>query len=172
MRAPINNVEPVIGFEPMASSLPRKCSTPELHRRNGGRAWIRTKVGENQRVYSPSPLATRAHAHFAKKRKPLYNAFKLRATRILRNIFLQSSAQRSNNIPGLVTLVNGFSSKTRARAYPLRIFIILSSRGRQQESRYRQRLNSVSMVPAEGFCGALRAHSLRGLAAARATTLP
>jgi len=25
-------LEPMMGFEPMTSSLPRKCSTPELHR--------------------------------------------------------------------------------------------------------------------------------------------
>ena len=27
-----NLIEPMMGFEPMTSSLPRKCSTPELHR--------------------------------------------------------------------------------------------------------------------------------------------
>ena len=32
---------------------------------NGGRGWIRTSVGARQRIYSPSPLATRAPFHVA-----------------------------------------------------------------------------------------------------------
>ncbi len=80
-------VEPMAGFEPATSSLPRKCSTPELHRqmsclsgrrgsnsrplawkanalptellpRGSGWRWIRTTEGISQQIYSLPHLAT------------------------------------------------------------------------------------------------------------------
>ncbi len=83
-----NYFEPMAGFEPATSSLPRKCSTPELHwqinqnraedgaqtrdpqlgrlmlyrlsyfRRKCGRRWIRTTEGISQQIYSLPHLAT------------------------------------------------------------------------------------------------------------------
>ncbi len=44
-------MEPMMGFEPMTSSLPRKRSTPELHRHLSGR-----------RDSNPRPLAWKANA--------------------------------------------------------------------------------------------------------------
>ena len=86
----VASFEPMAGFEPATSSLPRKCSTPELHRQIGaedeaqtrdpqlgrlmlyqlsyfrivcgGRGWIRTTEGENQQIYSLPHLATLEHA--------------------------------------------------------------------------------------------------------------
>ena len=74
------------GFEPATSSLPRKCSTPELHWRHNraedeaqtrdpqlgrlmlyqlsyfrifcGQRWIRTTEGVSQQIYSLPHLAT------------------------------------------------------------------------------------------------------------------
>ena len=78
-------MEPMTRIELVTSPLPRGCSTAKLHGRTPslslsqavflrppnvlrtieklGRSWIRTSVGFRQRVYSPSPLATRTSAH-------------------------------------------------------------------------------------------------------------
>ena len=77
-----------MGFEPMASSLPRRCSAPELHQQCGAGNETRTRNPQlgrlmlyqlsysrkewwgrvdlnhrmlSRRVYSPFPLTTRAH---------------------------------------------------------------------------------------------------------------
>ena len=91
-RSLFKRLEPMTGFEPVTSSLPRKCSTPELHRlvwsdERGsnsrplawkanalptelpshffcGRGWIRTTEGINQQIYSLPHLATLEHALF------------------------------------------------------------------------------------------------------------
>ena len=82
------SIEPMTGFEPVTSSLPRKCSTTELHRRDQkksgkrdsnprpsawkadalstelfpqnirGRRWIRTTEVVRQQIYSLPHLAT------------------------------------------------------------------------------------------------------------------
>jgi hypothetical protein len=44
-------IEPMTGFEPVTSSLPRKCSTTELHRQKSGR-----------RDSNPRPSAWKANA--------------------------------------------------------------------------------------------------------------
>ena len=84
--------EPMTGFEPVTSSLQRKCSTPELHRQfraedeaqtrdpqlgrlmlyqlsyfrilRCGRRWIRTTEGISQQIYSLPHLATLVFALF------------------------------------------------------------------------------------------------------------
>ena len=104
-------MEPVIGFEPMASSLPRMCSTPELHRRMW---WARLDSNQgrhSQRVYSPSPLATRAHAHIA--RKTVYALFKMRAE------LRQTRTQRTHMLRRKTKNVNEKSLNPRTRAYLL-----------------------------------------------------
>ncbi len=85
-----------MGIEPMTSSLPRKCSTPELHRQtlsgrrdsnprpsawkanalptellplkfhNGGESRIRTYEGVHQQIYSLPQLATLVFPRFCK----------------------------------------------------------------------------------------------------------
>ena len=81
-------MEPTTGLEPVTSSLPRKCSTAELCGQHsgsgafaplpivdGGGARIRTWVGVSQRVYSPSPLTTRAHPRT--KKTTCYSPFQV-----------------------------------------------------------------------------------------------
>ena len=53
-------LEPPSRFELETSSLPKKCSTPELWRRDGGECRIRTYEGVHRQIYSLFPLATRA----------------------------------------------------------------------------------------------------------------
>ena len=95
--------EPMTGFEPVTSSLPRKCSTTELHwhyfraedeaqtrdpqlgrlmlyqlsyfRRKicCGRRWIRTTEGINQQIYSLPHLATLVFALFSSLAYPAVN---------------------------------------------------------------------------------------------------
>ena len=59
------NRTPVVSLEGFCSAIelhpPNKISmAAPLNTTNGGGSWIRTNVGVRQRVYSPSPLATRA----------------------------------------------------------------------------------------------------------------
>ena len=103
-------MEPVIGFEPMASSLPRMCSTPELHRRMWWARMDSNHGRQSQRVYSPSPLTTRAHAHI--QRKPTICAFQVACRD------KQSCAQRTQILRCLLENVNEKTLKTRRRAYP------------------------------------------------------
>ena len=54
------------GFEPPTFWFVAKHSDPAelLGHLRGGQGWIRTIVAVTQRVYSPSPLATRAPTHY------------------------------------------------------------------------------------------------------------
>ncbi len=103
-------MEPVIGIEPMASSLPRKCSTPELHRR----WWARMDSNhgrQSQRIYSPPRLTATARAH--RVMKLAMCAFQVaRCTR--RHT---PAAQRSKIVPREKHAVNEKDAIPRTRAY-------------------------------------------------------
>jgi hypothetical protein len=66
--------------------------------RDGGGGWIRTNVGLRQRVYSPSPLATRA---------PLLQSFRIKPTEHV------SEAPKYENLQRLVNVKNTQKSLLR-----------------------------------------------------------
>ena len=103
-------MEPVIGIEPMASSLPRKCSTPELHRR----WWARMDSNhgrQSQRIYSPPRLTATARAH--RVMKLAMCAFQV--ARCARRH--TPAAQRSKIVPREKHAVNEKDAIPRTRAY-------------------------------------------------------
>ena len=53
-------MERVKGIEPSSSGWKPEALPLSYTRFYGGGGWIRTNVGVRQRVYSPSPLTTRA----------------------------------------------------------------------------------------------------------------